>query len=73
MEFRENKNGVHLMASDSGGEYALCGDAWDGESHLDGHGVMVETKKTKVTCRRCLAQIRNVKEYLKAKWHGKHE
>jgi hypothetical protein len=63
----ENEVGVHLMSAVNS-EYAICGDAFDGYCNPDGRkqevGVMQKTTKEKVTCKKCLKQIKNVKDYL---------
>ena len=67
-ETLKNNNGVHLMGSING-EYAICGDAFDGYERmaLPTHKAMSKTTKKIVTCKNCLREIRNVKAYLKSK------
>jgi len=48
-----------------GGEYSLCGDAFDG--YKKEQEPMVKTNSTKITCRRCLNVVRMIKEYLSTK------
>ena len=57
-DFWENDDGVHLMGPDLGGEFTLCGVAFDCEEdrELDG-GPLVRTKKKVVTCPHCIRII----------------
>lgn len=68
MEFFKNKSGVHLM-SYGNSEYSICGDAWDGTEIVGGdQSEMVALQGLqKVTCKKCLAEIREVSEYLRAR------
>lgn len=54
-EFRENKDGVHLMY----GEFTVCGDSFDiAETESDFEdGPLVKTRKHTVTCPKCIRLI----------------
>lgn len=59
-EFRENGEGVHLMAIN--GEHTVCGDSHDLYEDLgDGAGPLKYTLKNTVTCARCVAVIEHCK------------
>jgi hypothetical protein len=57
------------MASTTNSEYMLCGDAWDGDctekdpSNRNSHE-MSKIDGGRVTCRKCLEQIRAIQDYL---------
>jgi hypothetical protein len=63
-EFRENKDGVHLMY----GEFTICGDSFDiAETEPDFEaGSLIITDKKTVTCQKCFRLIlycRGVRAY----------
>jgi hypothetical protein len=62
-EFMENKKGVHLMTIHTGGEYTMCGFAFDERTDEVGGELQPASSKI-VTCSDCISIIthcRNVK------------
>jgi hypothetical protein len=60
MKLWKNKEGTHLQEPING-EYSLCGDAFEGDRDQE---ELKEVEGDKVTCRRCLKIIREIKGYL---------
>ena len=55
-EFVEAEGNVHLVGPGTGGEFTLCGDAFDLGSDIDGY-VWSPTRRRAVTCPRCAAIV----------------
>lgn len=55
-QFVEAEDLIHMVNPSSGGEFTLCGDAFDLASDIDGY-VWNETKLRTVTCPKCAEVI----------------
>ena len=57
--FLENKAGVHVMGSNIGGEFTLCGLSFDIAETEEGYedGTLMDTAKKTVTCQGCIEII----------------
>ena len=55
-EFVEAEGLVHLVGPSMGGEYTICGDAFDLGSHVGGY-TWKPTRLRTITCPRCVEMI----------------